>query len=70
MSPGIRTEPVLAAIAEGPSEIHFFSPSADCRSTLVCLDLKAVNPNAKSNEDKRTPEELIDLVEAKGKEVA
>ena len=33
-------------------------------------DLKAVNPNTKSNEDTRTPEELLDLIEAKGKEVA
>jgi 3-phosphoshikimate 1-carboxyvinyltransferase len=28
---------LLAAIAEGPSEIHFFSSSADCQSTLDCL---------------------------------
>jgi 3-phosphoshikimate 1-carboxyvinyltransferase len=28
---------MLAAIAEGPSEIHFFSSSADCQSTLDCL---------------------------------
>lgn len=34
------------------------------------LDLKAVNPNAKSDEDTRTPEELLDLIEAKGKDVA
>ena len=33
-------------------------------------DLKAVNPNAKSNEDNRTPDELMDLIEAKGREVA
>ena len=33
-------------------------------------DLKAVNPRAKSNEDTRTPEELLDLIEAKGREVA
>jgi type I restriction enzyme M protein len=33
-------------------------------------DLKAVNPNARSNEDRRTPEELLDLIEAKGREVA
>lgn len=33
-------------------------------------DLKAVNPNAKSNEDTRTPEELFDVIEAKGKEIA
>ncbi len=34
------------------------------------FDLKAVNPNAKSNEDTRTPEELLDLIEAKGREVS
>lgn len=33
-------------------------------------DLKAVNPNAKSNEDTRTPEELLDIIEAKGNEAA
>jgi type I restriction enzyme M protein len=33
-------------------------------------DLKAVNPNAKNEQDTRTPEELLDLIEAKGKEVA
>jgi type I restriction enzyme M protein len=32
-------------------------------------DLKAVNPNAKGVEDTRTPEELLDLIEAKGREV-
>lgn len=34
------------------------------------FDLKAVNPNARSQEDPRTPEELLDLIEAKGREVA
>lgn len=33
-------------------------------------DLKAVNPNSKVTEDGRTPEELIALIEAKGREVA
>ncbi len=33
-------------------------------------DLKAVNPNARTVVDKRTPEELLDLIEAKGREVA
>jgi type I restriction enzyme M protein len=33
-------------------------------------DLKAVNPNAKAAEDRRTPEQLLDLIEAKGREVA
>jgi type I restriction enzyme M protein len=32
-------------------------------------DLKAVNPNAKNIEDTRTPEELLDLIESKGREV-
>jgi len=34
------------------------------------FDLKAVNPNAKNEEDTRTPEELLDLIEAKGREIA
>ncbi len=33
-------------------------------------DLKAVNPNARNTEDTRTPEELLDLIEVKGREVA
>jgi type I restriction enzyme M protein len=33
-------------------------------------DLKAVNPNARRDEDLRTPEELLDLIEAKGREVS
>lgn len=32
-------------------------------------DLKAVNPNAKVEEDRRTPHEIIRVIEAKGKEV-
>lgn len=32
-------------------------------------DLKAVNPNPKSDEDTRPPEELLDLIETKGMEV-
>lgn len=33
-------------------------------------DLKAVNPNKKPVVDTRTPEELLDLIEAKGREIA
>ena len=33
-------------------------------------DLKAVNPHAKTVVDARTPEELLDLIESKGREVA
>jgi type I restriction enzyme M protein len=32
--------------------------------------IKAVNPNARLQEDLRTPEELLDLIEAKGRAVA
>jgi type I restriction enzyme M protein len=34
------------------------------------FDLKAVNPHAVQEEDTRTPEELLDLIEAKGREVS
>jgi type I restriction enzyme M protein len=33
-------------------------------------DLKAVNPHKKADIDTRTPEELMDIIEAKGKEIA
>ena len=33
-------------------------------------DLKAVNPHRKSDDDTRTPEELLDIIETKGREVA
>lgn len=33
-------------------------------------DLKAVNPNAKVEEDTRTPEQILDLIEAKQKDIA
>ena len=33
-------------------------------------DLKAVNPNRKTEQDTRTPTELLDLIEVKGKEIA
>lgn len=34
------------------------------------FDLKAVNPHRKNNKDTRTPEELLALIEEKGKEIA
>lgn len=40
---------LLGAIAEGPSEIHFFSPSADCQSTLACLGKLGVTIERKEN---------------------
>src|SRR5262249_54951370 len=35
----------------------------------TAYDLKAVNPNAKNHEDTRMPEELLDFIEVKGREV-
>src|SRR5580658_1837271 len=40
---------LLAAIAEGESEVHFFSSSADCQSTLDCLKLLGVKIERKDN---------------------
>jgi hypothetical protein len=33
-------------------------------------ELKAVNPNKKPVVDTRTPEELLDIIEAKGRDIA
>ena len=40
---------MLAAIASGESEIHFFSTSADCQSTLNCLKSLGVKIERKDN---------------------
>jgi 3-phosphoshikimate 1-carboxyvinyltransferase len=40
---------MLAAIANGPSEIHFFSPSADCQSTLDCMKALGVKIDRKDS---------------------
>ena len=40
---------MLAAIASGESEIHFFSSSADCQSTLNCLKSLGVKIERKEN---------------------
>ena len=44
-------------------------------ANLCCIearnhDLKAVNPNARTRDDGRSPSDLLDLIEAKGQEVA
>jgi len=60
---------MLAAIAEGPSEIHFFSTSADCESTLSCLKRLGVSIQRRNNvvtiqgaglQGLRQPSELLD----------
>lgn len=40
------------------------------RTHRRALPMKAVNPNAKAEEDTRTPEEILDLIEQKQKEIA
>jgi 3-phosphoshikimate 1-carboxyvinyltransferase len=40
---------MLGAIAEGPSEIHFFASSADCQSTLDCLKSLGVAIDRRGN---------------------
>lgn len=40
---------MLASIAEGPSEINYFSSSADCGSTLACLKKLGVKIERKNN---------------------
>jgi len=40
---------MLGAIAEGPTEIHFFSTSADCQSTLDCLKRLGVKIERREN---------------------
>lgn len=41
---------LLGAIAEGTTEIHFFSTSADCQSTLNCLSQLGVNIERQGNQ--------------------
>jgi type I restriction enzyme M protein len=47
---------------------EFDGKAEDIESSVY--DLKAVNPHKTSSADNRTPDELIDLIEAKGKEIA
>jgi type I restriction enzyme M protein len=49
------------------SERSWTVPAADLKTKNY--DLKAVNPNRKVVEDTRTPEELIEIIEAKGAEI-
>jgi type I restriction enzyme M protein len=64
------------AIEEAEEKVKFFTKEAkeaerkaiDIENTVY--DLKAVNPNKKPIVDTRTPEELLDIIEQKGKEIA
>ena len=52
----------------GPSERSWWIDRATIETKN--FDLKAVNPNRKGTADTRTPTELLDVIEAKGQEVA
>ena len=62
-------EEAEAKITELTREVRdLFSKAKEIEDAVY--DLKAVNPNRKPDVDTRTPEELMDIIEAKGKEVA
>ena len=54
--------------SRGDSEHSWTVPRVEIEARH--FDLKAVNPNAKRDEDTRTPIELMDIIEAKGREIA
>jgi type I restriction enzyme M protein len=58
-----------AAVRELTKEAREGANKADDIENAV-YDLKAVNPNRQAEMDRRTPAELLDLVEAKGQEIA
>lgn len=61
-------EPVKQLIQACEREIRDIESKAQ-NVEDAAFDLKAVNPNAKHEEDTRTPAELIQLIESKGREV-
>ncbi len=62
-------EKIEAKVAETTHEARDLAAKAKEIEDAV-YDLKAVNPNRKPDVDDRTPEELLDIIEAKGREVA
>jgi len=65
-----------AAIAEAEEKVKSLTREAKEAAAKAkeiedaVYDLKAVNPNKKPVVDTRTPEELLDIIEAKGREIA
>jgi type I restriction enzyme M protein len=64
-----RIETVKIAIADANRISRDATNKAQSIEDAV-YDLKAVNPNKKTEVDSRTPAELLDLIEAKGREGA
>lgn len=58
-----------AAVAALSKEARVAANRADAIENAV-YDLKAVNPHRKADVDTRTPEQLLDVIESKGREVA
>jgi type I restriction enzyme M protein len=56
---------MLPARANGPRSWIVSREEIERRN----FDLKATNPNARSTQDTRTPEELLDIIVGKGREV-
>ena len=56
-------------ISELTKEARELAARAEAIENAV-YDLKAVNPNRAPDEDTRTPAELLDIIEQKGREVA
>lgn len=61
-----RAEEELAALVRAARDA---ANKAEAIENAV-YDLKAINPNRKANVDTRTPRQLLDLIDEKGKEVA
>jgi hypothetical protein len=55
-------------VSQLEAEVRELNSKADAIESAV-YDFKAVNPNARSDEDTQTPEALIAFIEAKGREV-
>jgi type I restriction enzyme M protein len=61
-----KTEATLSTLTKEARELT--AKAEEIRSAVY--DLKAVNPHRKQVVDDRTPEDLIALIEAKGREIA
>jgi type I restriction enzyme M protein len=68
-----RAEERIAALKTEAASLEAEARDLNAKAQAIedaVYDLKTVNPNAKTEEDTRTPEDLIALIEAKGREVA
>jgi type I restriction enzyme M protein len=56
---------------EADTRAKLIDPAAKAKEIEDAIyDLKAVNPHRKPDVDDRTPEDLMDIIEAKGREIA